>query len=85
MDSLLHRRRTSVARLTIVRVPDAPRNGTLVLSGGVDDHAYARGDGAPITMRVFEGERALGSVDVPYGRHWETGEFPLQGQGELGI
>jgi len=69
----------------IVRVPDAPRNGTLVLSGGVNDDAYARGDGAPITMRVFEGETSLGSVDVPYGRHWETGEFPLHGQGELGI
>ena len=69
----------------IVRIPNAPRNGTLVLAGGVDDDAWARGDGAPITLRALSGESELGTVEVPYGRHWETGEFALHGDGELGI
>lgn len=67
----------------IVDLPRAPRRGVLSLGGGVADDAWQRGDGPPITVRAFAGEAALGVLEVPNGRHWESAEFELSDQGPL--
>lgn len=67
----------------VVRAPEAPTRGSLELGGGVHDDAFGRGEGAPITIRAYAGEQLLGTLEIPYGRHWETASYELEGQGEL--
>jgi hypothetical protein len=67
----------------VVRAPEAPTRGTVELGGGVHDDAFGRGEGAPITIRTYAGEQLLGTLEIPYGRHWESARYELDGQGEL--
>lgn len=67
----------------VVELPRAPTTGTLELGAGVSDDAWQRGEGPPITVRAFQGEAELGGLEVPNGRHWESGSFPLNGAGPV--
>lgn len=67
----------------VVELPHAPTTGTLELGAGVSDDAWQRGDGAPITVRAFSGETDLGTLEIPNGRHWESGSYPLTGTGPV--
>ncbi len=50
--------------------PEAHLGREIVLGAGILDQSEGVGLGDPVRIRVLDGQRVLGSLDVPFGRKW---------------